>query len=577
LLPQDRFPRFSDVLSRGEGVFPASATEPITRPVAQLKAVPADAGPERTPRPPVPNEPRDPGGRTLRIPLAGTLSPDVVRLDVQNGLVTIVARDAPLGEVLALLARQQGLNMIAGDDIRAKISITLTQVPIQSAITNILAIAGYTAVVQDGTLLITSIASDRKVSSAVQGRVVQVFRLDYTSATDVNGIIKGLLSPVGQSFVSQVKDADNRKTQEVLVVEDLPSNLERLAQTIQQLDVAPRQVLIEARILAVDLKDDMLSGVNFKILANADPAITIRTDQFADAAAYADPLKTQAFFFNLSSKNINQLVQALETTVNAKTLASPKVFVVNGQQAKIQIGDQLGYNLVTTTQTSTMQSCNFLNVGVILTVTPQITPDNQVLMKVKPEVSTGEINPKTLLPDSHTTQVETSVMLPDDHGIVIGGLIREEDTNNQSKIPFLGDLWLVGWLFQHRETHRSRQEVIISLIPHIVPYQPATDSREGREFLRSTTPLLQGPLKRYPRPWEPNLRDANQPPAIFGRWFGADGGTPYGDPGSAAQEGQPCPAEGPPQQQRLEIIASPPPEQSAQGPVRLPPVMTQTR
>ncbi len=102
-----------------------------------------------------------------------------------------------------------------------------------------------------------------------------------------------------------------------------------------------------------------------------------------------------------------------------------------------------------------MESVNFLNVGIILNVTPQITPDNKVLMKVKPEVSTGQINPDTKLPDSKTTQVETSVLLPDGHGIVIGGLIQEEDIENQAKIPFLGDIWIIGWLFQHRETRRE--------------------------------------------------------------------------------------------------------------------------
>jgi type II secretory pathway component GspD/PulD (secretin) len=452
---------------------------------------------------------------TVRIPLAGEPSPEAVEIRNEGGLITIVAREAPLGEVLGLLARQQGLNIITGEDIKSRVSITLTRVPFRSAIESILAIAGYTAVQQNNILLITSIAAEHKVSSLAQGRVVQVFRLDYVSATDVNVIIKGLLSPVGQSFMSQVKEGDNRKTQEVLVVEDVPSNLERLARMIQQLDVAPRQVLIEAHILSVTLSDDTKCGVNLGYLAGVNPAIAIRSDGLADAASFAVPNSTQAFFFNLASSDLNNLVSALQTTANVKTLASPKVFAVNGQQAKIQIGNQYGYKTTTTTQTSTMESVNFLDTGVILTVTPQITPDNQVLMKVKPEVSTGEINPTTSLPDSTTTQVETSVLLPDGRGIVIGGLIQETDSDNQSKVPFLGDLWLVGRLFQYRETNRVRNEVIISLIPHIVPRQVDCRSRAGQEFCRSATPLLQGPLQKYPRPWEPSLPDAGDPPPIF--------------------------------------------------------------
>ena len=352
--------------------------------------------------------------------------------------------------------------------------------------------------------------------------MVQVFRLDYTSATDISLIIKGLLTPVGQTFVSQVKDADNRKTQEVLVVEDVPSNMERLARTVRQLDVAPRQVLIEAHVLSITLSDDTQCGINLQALLNS-PSVALRTDGFADAAGYAAPGTSQAFFFNLASSNVNALISALQTTANAKTLASPKVFAVNGQKARIQIGSQLGYKTTTTTQTSTMENVSFLSTGIILTVTPQITPDNQVLMTVKPEVSTGQINPATSLPDSTTTQVETSVMLHDGYGIVMGGLIQETDTDNQSKLPFLGDLWLVGRLFQHHEKNRVRNEVIISLIPHIVPYSPDCVARESEEFCRSATPLLQGPLQQYPRPWEASLPDAGQRPAIFGGRSAANG------------------------------------------------------
>ena len=442
--------------------------------------------------------------------------------------------------------------------------------PVRLAIDSILAIAGYTAVLQDSILSITSISADHKVSSLAQGRVVQVFRLDYTSATDVNLIIKGLLTPAGQSFVSLARDNDNRKTQEVLVVEDVPSNMERLARTVQQLDVAPRQVLIEAHILSVTLSDDTQCGINLQALVN-NPAVTLRTDGFSNAAAFATPGTSQAFFFNLAWNNVNALITALQTTANAKTLASPKVFAVNGQKARIQIGSQLGYKTTTTTQTSTMESVSFLNTGIILTVTPQITPDNQVLMTVKPEVSTGQIDQATSLPDSTTTQVETSVLLRDGYGIVIGGLIQETDTEGQSKVPFFGDLWLVGWLFQHRETNRSRNEVIISLVPHIVPYQPACAARDSQEFCHSATPLLQGPLERVPRPWEPGLPNAGQRrPLFFGRNADYDAAVPVNPQGGpCVQKMEPVRREGSPVS--VETIAAPPSRPAPAEGTALPP------
>jgi type IV pilus assembly protein PilQ len=507
--PAERIrPFLEQPAAKGEFV-QLSAEEPVTRTALQVRIVPE-------PPPPLPGAPETTeGGSPLRVPLAGAASPDAVQMKVQDGLVTIVVRDAPLGEVLALLARHEGLNLITAEEIKGRITITLTRVPIQVALQNILLVAGYSAVTRDNILLVTgAAAADRKVSSQAQGRVVQVFRLNYTAASDVNVIVKGLLSPVGQVFVSQTKENDNRKTQELLVVEDMPWNMERIAQTIAQLDVAPRQVLIEAHVLTVTLSDDTKCGVNLQALIPGHSTFTLQTAGLADAAGFATPGAGQGFYFNLASNELNALISALTATANTKTLASPKVFAVNGQQAKIQIGGQLGFKETTTTQTSSLESVNFLNVGVILTVTPQITPDNRVLMKVKPEVSTGAIDPTSGLPNTTTTQVETSVLLPDGRGIVIGGLIQETNNDNQTKVPVLGDLWLVGSLFRYKETNRVRTEVIISLIPHIVPYQPACMERESQEFCRSATPLLYGALEAYPRPWEPSLPDACQCPWV---------------------------------------------------------------
>jgi type II secretory pathway component GspD/PulD (secretin) len=111
------------------------------------------------------------------------------------------------------------------------------------------------------------------------------------------------------------------------------------------------------------------------------------------------------------------------------------VLVINGQEAKIQIGQQLGFRVTTTTETSTLQNVNFLDVGVILKVTPRITSDNQVLMLVHPEVSKGQVNPLTGLPESDTTTVESSVMLPDGQGMVIGGLIQEKTPRCSRRSP----------------------------------------------------------------------------------------------------------------------------------------------
>jgi hypothetical protein len=232
----------------------------------------------------------------------------------------------------------------------------------------------------------------------------------------------------------------------------------------------------------------------------------------------------QAFFAKVGGGNLESLVECLKTTQNVKTLASPRILVCDGQEANIQVGEQLGYKVTTTTETSTMQDVRFLNVGVILTVTPHIGRDDRVWMKVLPKVSTGQINPKTELPEEKTSQVTSQVLLDNGQGIVIGGLIQEKDSTNVQKLPFLGDIWLAGILFQRRKVEKFRTETIVALVPHIQPYDGGVAEREREELARCQTPLLNQTncLEPVSRPWEPVPPDPCRPPAFLHKFGRAD-------------------------------------------------------
>ena len=493
-------------------VLPQEGTRAATRTPSQPAVQPAGIADSWQRIPAVVDEQTfDPPTR-VKIPLLRTLPSDAVRVDPQSGRVTVAVRDAPLNQVLGLLAEQHGINIICSEDVTARISITIRNAPFDEALDAILSVAGNTALRQGESLLITSVANKGNVPPRAQGRETRLFVLDFVSAADADVVIKGLLSPVGQSFPVESDELDRRKTRELVVVEDLPAYLSRIDRVVRQLDAPPRQVLIEAHIMTVELEDDCHHGVDWSYIREANPALTLQTTGFADATV------SPALIFDLDAGELAALIECLKTTTDAKTLASPKVFALNGQQARIQVGEQLGYRVITTTQTSSMESVEFLEVGVILTVTPQITPDNRVLMKVKPVVSSGQIDPDTKLPEEETTEVETSLILRDGHGIVIGGLIQEEDVEVQQKVPFLGDLWLVGRLFQMRKIDRRRTELIVTLIPHIVPYDEECYERESQQFFRATTPIVHGPLLPYPRPFEPSLPDASQPPPCLNNW-----------------------------------------------------------
>jgi hypothetical protein len=129
---------------------------------------------------------------------------------------------------------------------------------------------------------------------------------------------------------------------------------------------------------------------------------------------------------------------------------------------------------------------------------------------VKPEVSKGEVNPVTGLPEEETTELETDIMLEDGQGMVIGGLIQETDSVVQSKVPYLGEVKGVGWLFRKSEVTKQRVEIIIALVPRIQPYDAEWQAFEQGELVRTGVPLYNGRLNRNYRPWEPILPDGKR-------------------------------------------------------------------
>jgi type II secretory pathway component GspD/PulD (secretin) len=440
----------------------------------------------------------------FRIPLNDL--PSKVEIKGSRDELSLHVNKAPIGEVLALIAQQHGISIVTPSDVDTLISLNLNRVKLEDALYAILTVNGYAWVRQKNILVVSKIDGKSTVSPMVQGRKFRVFTLNYVSATDVDLVVKGLLSPVGQSFATEATPGDKRRTQEQITVEDLPEYIDRAASYIKQVDLPPRQVLIEAHVMRIDLTDSTRHGVNFDaLLQMADADLTIRTQGFANAAS------SPAFFLGIDGGDVDALLEAIRTTTSAKTLASPKVLAVNGQEARIQIGERLGYLTTTTLQTVTQQNVNFLETGVVLTVTPTISANGQILMSVMPKISSGRVNPDTGLPEEETTDVTSTVLLQSGQAMVIGGLITEQDVEIQSKIPILGDLWMVGRLFQRRSVVRERTEIVIALVPRVVPFDPDYQLVEDSNVYRATTPLVDRSLTPIDR-HEPQLPDAYKQP-----------------------------------------------------------------
>jgi hypothetical protein len=295
----------------------------------------------------------------------------------------------------------------------------------------------------------------------------------------------------------------------MIVIEDIPEAIARVTSYIEQVDCPPKQVLIEAHILQVTLRDNEKNGVNFDALARiAGADLHLKTVGFAPTVAGTNA--GNGFYATLSGGDLTGVIELLQTTTDTKTLGSPKVLVLNQQEATIHVGEDLGYQTTVTSELQSTQAPQFLQVGVLLNLTPRITRDNRVLLHVRPEVSTGAIDPLTQVPNKKTTELETDVMLKDGEGMIIGGLIDEQDHTSQSKIPYLGDLWRVGFFFRRSDALKERKEVVIAIVPRIQPYSPEYEDFEQGELIKAETPLFQGPLCRTDRPFDAHLPDGKQ-------------------------------------------------------------------
>lgn len=441
--------------------------------------------------------------------------------------ISVQALDAPVNEVLALIAEQHNLNIVAGQDVTGNVSVTLKELELEEALEAVLAINGYTWTRRGSVVYVSSVSTESTASSRVQGRVSQVFPLHYVSAADLQAVITPLLSPIGTVAITASSPSDQRRASERIVVEDLPSHLETIAARIAEIDQPPQQVAIEAHILQVNLTDDMRHGVDFAALARvANSSIIASSPTFNAPLGGLGASTSSEYNVNIIGSDLVAVLEALQSQTETKTLASPKLMVVNGQEARIQIGGKFGYFVTTTTQTSTLQEVKFLETGVVLRVTPVLGNDGRIMMMVAPEISTGRVVPETGLPEEETTEVETTIILDDGHAMVIGGLITETDDEAQTKLPIIGDLRGVGRFFQRRSVKRNRSEVIIALVPRIVHSHKSLEMTRTMEHdaLRATTPLLDHRLQPIIRP-EPdvNFPDAMENPRTIrmGRLLGA--------------------------------------------------------
>ncbi len=391
-------------------------------------------------------------------------------LVVKGGGVTFTVQNADIQSVLRALARQKGLNIVTSPDVTGTVSVYLRDASLQEALDAVITMNGF-HYVRKGNILFVTKGKDGANEDLV-GREVKTFRFNYVDVEKVVDNIRDILSP---SAVVSVYQPDK-----TLIVEDSAERLARLEKVLKNLDTPPRQVLIEAKILEVRLNDDTSFGIDWNLaFSHFETSGKILTQGFAKRPESA----AQGLFFTTADKDFSAFLDALQVSNQVNTLSTPKLLVLDHKEAKIIVGGKLGYFVTTATNTTVLQTVEFLEIGTQLHITPSIMDDGNIIMEIHPEVSDGTITAG--LPTETTTEVTTNLIARDGRTIFIGGLIRGRKEDRREQVPGLGCLPGIGLLFGRTTNTTQKTEIVVLITPHILSAAPPGDTREIRKIEES--------------------------------------------------------------------------------------------
>lgn len=321
----------------------------------------------------------------------------------------------------------------------------------------------------------TLVRMEKIVESLDQEVTSRIFELKYAKAEDMKIKVSEMLTKdVG------VMEIDARTNK--ISVTDIRSRLDQIGKMVHAFDERPKQVLIEAKIVQVTLNDEYKLGVDWQnVFTSLQNKVNLRSNfQLASQGTFPTGFTSgaEAVIGTFGGTNYAMLIQALKKVGDTNLLSSPRITALNNQEAKILVGESRPYatNTVVTPAagaTTTASTLSFLDIGIKLFVTPSISDDGFITMKIKPEVSSSSTNytygsPPTTVPIISTTQAETSVRVKDSNTIIIAGLIKDERVRNVNKIPIAGDLPLFGNLFRKTDKSIAKQELVIFITPHII-------------------------------------------------------------------------------------------------------------
>jgi type IV pilus assembly protein PilQ len=407
-------------------------------------------------------------------------------------------KDMAIKDGLRLLALRYKKNIVPTPKVEGPITVTkLYDVTFEEALMAILQTNVYD--VQGNFIMVYTAEEYEQMKNNKRRLEHTVFSLSYLTADEAKKLIEPVLSadgliatsspaqtgvPSGQSISSDAAGGDNLAFQDTVVIRDYPENIERAQQLINQLDIRPKQVLIEATILSAVLTEDMEFGVDL----NMAGGVTIDgTASQINSGIGGTPLTVGGFAaaghdglrVGVSTGDVSIFINALETVTDTTILANPKILAVNKQLGQVYIGTKIGYreNSIETAAGGTQQGAvKFLDTGTKLAFRPYIGDDGFIRMQIHPKDSSGSLADG--VPQEISTEIATNIMVRDGQTIVIGGLFRDKVASTNKQVPLLGNIPVLGELFKGIDDDNRREEVIVLLTPHIIDNPVKTNGDE---------------------------------------------------------------------------------------------------
>jgi type IV pilus assembly protein PilQ len=376
-------------------------------------------------------------------------------------------RDIPVRDLLALLADMKNKNLVISDAVKGTLTVRLENVSWEQALDTVLTMQNLAKREQGNVLFIApaaEIAANQADSADWQEPVAKLIPIHYAKAKDLAALLQAktnnLLSPRGSVTV------DERTNQ--LWIKDAPTRLAQIQNFLQGIDIPAKQIQIAARIVNADESSVEELGLKFGTVTSNTSATPTQTDQLhMDMPLTIDNVG----HFTVAIAKLGQgtlldlELSALEREGRARIVSDPELITSNRQPALIESGQEIPYQEKTS---SGATSVAFKKAVLSLKVTPEITPENRILLNLtvnQDKVDTLSVNG---VPAISTQQVQSQVLLNDGETIVLGGIYEQINSNVTERIPFWSAIPVLGKLFTDKQTRSERKELLIFVTPKLV-------------------------------------------------------------------------------------------------------------